>query len=222
MAERRMAITEILPGVYHWTARHPKHGFMVSSYWLEDGGVAIDPLLPEPPPGGIEWFEQRGTPPVAVVLCNRHHYRDSGAFNERFNCPIIVPRPGLHEFSHGEQVTPYDPGDLLPGGVLAVEVGALSPDDGGLYLEPLRALWLADTVVRGYTSDSRPGFVLDSLMDDPPKTKRGLLRALASVLDSHEVENVLLAHGEPMIGDGGARLRELIAAGGRTADSAFA
>jgi hypothetical protein len=214
-----MGITEILPGVFHWTARHPKHGFMVSSYWLEDGGVAIDPLLPE---AGIEWFEQRRTQPAAVVLCNRHHYRDSGAFNHRFNCPIVVPRAGLHEFTHGEPVIAYDPGDLLPGGLLAVEVGALSPDDGGLYLEPLRALWLADTVVRGYTPESQPGFVLDSLMDDPPKTKRELLRALASVLDSHEVEHVLLAHGAPMLGDGDARLQELIAAGGRTADSAFA
>ena len=214
-----MAIAEILPGVHHWTAPHPKHGFIVSSYWLDDGGVAIDPLVPVDE--GIEWFAQRATPPAAVVLCNRHHYRQSGAFHERFGCPVLVPRLGLHEFTHAEPVSPYDPGDELPGGLLAVEVGSLSPDDGGLYLESLRALWLADTVVRHSTPDSRPGFVADFLMDDPPATKRGILRALESILETHEVEHVMLAHGDPMLADGGEQLRELIAAGGRTADDAF-
>jgi hypothetical protein len=210
-----MAIAEILPGVHHWTATHPTHGFTVSSYWLEDGGVAIDPLLP---PEGIGWFAKRDTQPAAVVLCNRHHYRDSGVFNERFACPILVPRLGLHEFTHDEPVSPYEPGDELPGGLLAIEVGALAPDEGALYLGSLRALWLADSVVRGYTPDSRPGFVGDSLMDDPPATKRGMLRALNSILDSHEVEHVMLAHGGPMPGDGGDQLRELLAEGGPTAD----
>jgi hypothetical protein len=213
-----MAITEILPGVHHWTAQHPRHGFKVSSYWL-DAGVAIDPMIP--PAEGIEWFAQRDTPPTAVVLCNRHHYRDSGALRERFGCAILAPRVGLHEFTHGERVTGYDPGDELPGGLVALEIGALAPDDGALYLESRRALWLADSVVRGFTSDSRLGFVDDWLMDDPPATKRGLLRALEALLESHEVDHVLFAHGEPLLGDGGAQLREFVASGGRTADGAF-
>lgn len=215
-----MAIAEILPGVFHWTAPHPKHGLTVSSYWLDDSGVAIDPLVPRDE--GIEWFARRQTAPAAVVLSNRHHYRDSDAFNERFGCVAWVPRAGLHEFTHGEPVSPYDPGDELPGGLLAVEIGALAPDDGALYLGSLRALWLADSVVRAYAPGSEPGFVVDSLMDDPPRTKRGLLRALATVLDTHEVEHVLFAHGEPMLGDGGATLREWVAGGGSTADDVFA
>lgn len=214
-----MAIAEILPGVYHWTTQHPRHGFTVSSYWLERGGVAIDPFTPREET--IEWFAQRSTPPAAVVLCNRHHYRDSGAFNERFGCPVFVPRLGLHEFTHDEPVTPYDPGDELPGGLLALEVGSLAPDEGALYLGSLRALWLADSVVRAFTQDSRPGFVADYLMDDPPGTKRGLLEALRSILATHEVEHVMFAHGEPLLADGGERLRELVAEGGLTASDAF-
>jgi hypothetical protein len=213
-----MAIVEILPGVQHWTRPHPRHGFTVSSYWLDDGGVAIDPLLPEE---GIEWFAQRTTAPSAVVLSNRHHYRQSGALNERFAVPVLVPRSGLKEFTHDEPVVPYEPGDTLPGGLLAVDVDAISPDDCGLYLGSVRALWLADSVVRAFAPDSQPGFVVDALMDDPPATKRGLLRALAAVLDEHDVEHVLLAHGPPMLEDGGEQLRELIADGGRTAADAF-
>ena len=35
---------EVLPGVFHWTAVHPKIHTRVSSWWLEESGVAIDPL----------------------------------------------------------------------------------------------------------------------------------------------------------------------------------
>lgn len=219
MGQDSVAIAEILPGVHHWTAQHPRQRFTVSSYWLDDGGVAIDPVIPSE---GIDWFARRPTPATAVVLSNRHHYRDSGALNERFGCPILVPRAGLHEFTHGQPVNPYDPGDELAGGLLAVEIGALAPDDGALYLASLRALWLADSVVRAFTPGSRPGFVIDSLMDDPPGTKRGLVVALGSVLDTYEIEHVLLAHGEPMLGDGGEQLRQLITDGGQTAGDAFA
>jgi hypothetical protein len=37
--QRIVAIAEILPGVHHWTAQHPRQRFTVSSYWLDDGGV---------------------------------------------------------------------------------------------------------------------------------------------------------------------------------------
>ena len=52
---------EVLPGVYHWTAIHPRIGVEVSSYWLDDAGVLIDPLTP--PEVGIEWFADRPNPP---------------------------------------------------------------------------------------------------------------------------------------------------------------
>ena len=112
------------------------------------------------------------------MLANRHHYRDCGAINECFGCQVHVPAAGMHAFTHGEPVVPYEPGDELPGGLVAVEVGALSPDDGGLYLESGSALWLADTLVRAPTDpDSRIGWVADSLMDDPQETKGGMLAA---------------------------------------------
>ena len=38
---------EVLQGIWHWTADHPNLGIVVSSYWLEEGGVLIDPLVPQ-------------------------------------------------------------------------------------------------------------------------------------------------------------------------------
>ncbi|MEW6582334.1 MAG: hypothetical protein AB1416_06200 [Actinomycetota bacterium] len=207
---------EVLPGVFHWSAVHPKIGMAVSSYWLEDGGVLIDPLVP--PDAGIEWFGARATPPAAILLTNRHHYRDSARFHEAFGCPVHCTRAGLHEFTHGEPVIPFDPGDALPGGVVAHEVGGLCPDETALHIPACGAVAFADGVVRGGPQGTAGplGFVPDAYMDDPPGTKHHLLHAFARLLAELDFTHLLLAHGGPVIGDGRTRLQELVDRGGRT------
>lgn len=214
-------MNEILPGIWHWTVPNPSiGGHIVSSYWLEPEGVFIDPLLP--PQEGLEWFAQRPVAPTAVVLANRHHYRDSAKIHERFGCPVHVPRSGLHRFTDGEPVIGYEPGEPLPGGLRPCLINSLSPDEHGLLLESSSALWLADTVVRSATNpDGRIGWVLDSLMDDPARTKRGLLEAFATALEGHHFEHLMLAHGLPLIGNGRSELEALVREGGRTATDAF-
>jgi hypothetical protein len=208
---------EVLPGVFHWTTPHPRLRIPVSSYWLDETGVLIDPLVPAD--GGLEWFAGRTVAPTAILLSNRHHYRDSARFVETFGCSVHCNRAGLHEFTHDEAVVGFEPGDRLPGGVLACEVGGICPDDSALYLPGKRAVAFADGLVRGGPHDraGRPGFVPDVLMDDPPATKRALLAAFARLLDELDFEHVLLAHGDPLIGNGRTLLQELVAARGRTA-----
>jgi hypothetical protein len=208
---------EVLPGVFHWTARHPRIHAEVSSYWLERDGVLIDPLVP--PQEGLEWFAARTSAPTAILLSNRHHYRESDRFAERFGCSVHCNRLGLHEFSDGRAVAGFDIGERLPGGVLACELDAICPDETALYLADVGAMAIADGVVRGglHGQDGPLGFVPDSLMDDPPQTKRALLAACGRLLEAHEFEHLLLAHGGPVIGDGRSQLQELIAVGGRTA-----
>jgi len=150
-----------------------------------------------------------------VLLSNRHHYRDSSRWRELFGCQILCNRAGLHEFTGGEQVSGFDPGDELPGGIVAERVGVLCPDETALSIPAHGALLIADAVVRA--GGGLLGFVPDSLMDDPAETKRGMLAALARLLDELEFEHLLLAHGGPLIGDGREQLEELIASGGRTA-----
>lgn len=212
---------EILAGVWHWSAPHPNlGGTFVSSYWLDEDGVLIDPLLSDE--AGLEWLAQRPTAPSAIVLANRHHYRSSDLLHERFGCQVHVPKTGLHEFTHGEPVTGYEPGDELPGGLHAIEVGALSPDDSGLHLPSTRALWLADTIVRTPNDPTAEiGWVIDALMDDPPRTKRELLASFTRILDEVEFDHLLLAHGLPLVGNGRKALAALVQAGGRTSVDAF-
>jgi hypothetical protein len=208
---------EIVAGVVHWTARHPKIGIEVSSYWLEGAGVLFDPLVP--PGEGLEWFASRTVAPAAIVLSNRHHYRESGRFVERFGCPVYCNRAGMHEFSDGEPVEPFDIGEMFPGGVVACALGAICPDETALHIADCNALVIADGVVKGgeYGGDGPLGFVPDSLMDDPEETKRGLLEGCSRLLDELYFEHLLLAHGGPVVGDGRALLQDLVDSGGRTA-----
>jgi len=210
------AVQEVLPGVFHWTARHPKIDAEVSSYWLDAPGVLFDPLVP--PDEGLQWFAGRTVTPAAVLLSNRHHYRESDRFVERFGCTVHCNRAGLHEFAPGEVIEGFDVGDELPGGVVACDMGAICPDDTALHLRDQRALLIADGVVRGgpYGQEGPLGFVPDSLMDDPRATKRGLLASCARLLAELDFDHLLLAHGGPVLG-GRELLRDLVDCGGRTA-----
>jgi hypothetical protein len=208
---------EVLPGVFHWPAMHPRINIEVSSYWLEDGGILIDPLVP--PDVGVHWFARRSARPAAVLLSNRHHYRDSARFQDAFGCPVYCNRAGLHEFSGDEAVEGFDPAETLPGDVAAYEVGELCPDESALYIARSRAIALADGIVRGgpHGQAGPLGFVPDSLMDDPPETKRRLLDAYAKLVQELDFEHLLLAHGGPLVGDGREQLQEFLESGGRTA-----
>lgn len=206
---------EVLPGVVHWAGAHPRIGILVSSYWLPAEGVLFDPLVP---PEGLDAFAEH--PPQAILLSNRHHLRESARFVERFACSVHCNGGGLHEFAGGEvAVEGFAVGERLPGGVVAAEMGSICPDDTALHLPAHRAIVLADGVVRGGPEyGAGPlGFVPDSLMDDPPQTKQGLLRSCERLLAELDFDSLLLAHGGPVIGDGRERLEELVASGGRTA-----
>jgi hypothetical protein len=210
-------VKEILRGAFHWTTAHPQIHVEVSSYWVETTGVLFDPLVPLDV--GLEWFAARPLTPAAILLSNRHHYRDSARFAEHFGCAVHCNRSGLHEFTHGESVEGFDVGDELPGGVLACEIGAICPDETALYLPGHRALLLADGVVRGGPQGQGGplGFVPDALMDDPPATKRGLLHSCARLLAELDFDHLLLAHGGPVIDNGRELLQDLVDCGGRTA-----
>jgi len=210
-------VQEVLPGVFHWSGRHPKIHTEVSSYWLDESGVLFDPLVPEQE--GLEWFAERPASPSAILLSNRHHYRGSAEFVERFGCSVRCNSAGLHEFSSDQEVVGFEVGDHLPGGVVACELGAICPDETALLVSGRQALVIADGVVRGgpYGQGGPLGFVPDSLMDDPAATKHGLLAACARLLAEVDFEHLLLAHGGPVIGDGRELLQELVDSGGRTA-----
>lgn len=191
---------ELAPGLWHWAARHDHIGMEVSSYYLTDARVLLDPMLP---PNGLDWFDEVGEP-EHILLTNRHHDRHSWQLHEAFGCDVHCVSNGVHEIADRGPVSPFEFGDTLPGGIVAHEVDAICPDETALHIVSHGALACADGVVRWPGTEGLT-FVPDNLMDEPVQTKRHLLAAYRSLLDL-DFGLLLLAHGGP-VPDGKAALR---------------
>ncbi len=205
----------IRPGLLHWTAAHPKIRIEVSSYWLADAKVLLDPLLPT---GGLEWLREMG-PPEHVILTNRHHWRHCSEIGGAFGCPVWCNELGLHELDGEpgrERVRGFRAGDVLPGGIESHGVGVLCPDETALRFDLPgggACLAIADGAVRvgeEARGDGPLSFVPDSLIADEPakveSVKRGLREAYRRLCDL-AWDTLLLAHGLPLVGDGKQELR---------------
>jgi hypothetical protein len=186
---------EVIPGVFQWTAEHPKLGIEVGCHFVAASGTAIDPLLPAE---GIEWFDQRGV--ERIVLSTRHHLRHSERLVERFGCTILCHESGLYEFEDGPEVAGFSFGDRLADDVVALEMDAISPDDTVLRIESGEgALLFADSVIHY----GGLGFVPDNLIgEDPEGVKRRIRQRCAALLEEQEFRHLLFAHGTPLIGGG--------------------
>jgi hypothetical protein len=202
-------IHEVIPGVFHWTAVHPRIQVEVSSYYVEPAHMLLDPLIPEE---GIEWFDEHGSP-EHVLLTNRLHSRHTSRFVEAFDCEVWVNREGLAHFGEDGEIHDFEPrgfhaGDLLPGGIESHEVGVLCPDETAFRIPgEVPALAVADGVIRNV--DGPLTYVPDVLLGDDPEAVKSGLGAAYRRLCELEFDHLLLAHGRPWIGGARAALRAL-------------
>jgi glyoxylase-like metal-dependent hydrolase (beta-lactamase superfamily II) len=198
-------IEEILPGVLHWTAFRKTIGTDVHSYCVPEARVLIDPMEPDQ---GLDWFQQQG-PPERILLTNRHHYRDSGPLVDRYGCRVRCHRDGLHEFAGGPAVEGFVFGDEVAPGITAERVAVLCPEETAFYNADAGALSFGDALVRDNGGPLR--FVSDSLLgDDPEAVKSGLRESFQALLEL-DFDNILLAHGAPMVGGAKEALSEFAA-----------
>jgi hypothetical protein len=196
-------IAEIAPGVLHWRAFHPRIRQPVHSHYVVDAAAVLDPMVPE---GVVEALRGR-RPPERILLTNRHHYRQSDRLVDEFGCPVLCPESGLHEFEGGPAVERYSYGDEVAPGITAHEVGALCPDDAALHVEAgPGVLAFADGVIRW---EGELTFVPDFLMDDPERTKRGIVDSLRR-LCALEFDALTFAHGEPLPSGGKRALNDFV------------
>jgi len=198
---------EILPGVFHWTTFHEGIGEDVHSYYVAatDPAIVIDPRVPEE---GLDWFEGRAAP-RHILLTNRLHYRHSDRFSAAFGATVWCHATGLYHFPPSRPVSGFQHGALLPGGITALEVDVLCPEETTYYL-PLHGgiLAIGDAIIR---LDDALGFVPDELMgEDPAAVKQGLHAAYVRHL-ARDFDHLLFAHGAPWIGQGKAALAGFLA-----------
>lgn len=200
---------EIAPDLWYWSVRHDRIGHDVSSYYLARERVVIDAMVP---PEGMDWFERHGGTPEHVLMSNRHHDRHAWRYQQAFGCTVHCVRNGLHEVQDRGSVQPFDFGAELPGGIRVYEVDAICPDETALHIPAQRALLCADGVVR-WPGKEGLSFVADELMDDPEQTKADLRRAYEALLGL-DFDLLLMAHGEPVLGEGKEALSAFLAGPG--------
>ena len=205
-----MPIREILPGVFHWTAIHPRIRIAVSCHYVEPARMLFDPLVPKE---GLAWFRRR-KPPEHILLTNRLHSRQSRKLVEAFGCEVWCNEAGLDHFGTGGEIEDlhvrgFRPGEVLPGGIESCKVGVLCPDETAFRIpgaEP--ALAIADGVVRNGAGPL--AFVPDPLLgDDPEQVKRGLRAAYRRLL-ALDFYHLLFAHGQPWLGGAKQALAEFV------------
>lgn len=192
---------EVIPGILHWQARHPRIGVDVSSYLLLDSGTLIDPILPEG--AGPDWI---GHPVQRVVLTVRHHGRSA----PKFGVPTFVHQSGVHELDDtGLSVTGYVAGDEIAPGVIVLPFGRICPDDAVLKIAiGPGVLAFGDGLIHyggalGHPPDRYIG-------EDPEAIKADIVEGLVPLLDE-EFDVMLFAHGTPVPSGGRAMLREFVA-----------
>lgn len=199
VAER---IREVLPGVLHWTARHPSARLESGSHYLVEEGVLIDPIAP---PEGLEWFDGRQI--GEILLTNRHHTRSAFELQDRLGVTIRAPRTGMHELP-ADRVQPYDFGDELGFGIRPHAISETWPDETALEIPGHRAVAIADGVI----NYDGLGFFADFLLGDDPEAEKQRLRdGFARLAAEVDFDHLLLAHGTPIIGDGREQLRRFAA-----------
>lgn len=189
---------EIVEGVVHWKAVHPRIGVEVGCHFLTRSGTAIDPLLPDE---GLDWFEGRVE---RIVLSNRHHLRHAGLIAERFGCPILCHEAGLHEFEDGPEVAGFAFGERLAADLVALEMDAICPEDTVLRVEAGGgALLFADSVI----DYGGLGFVPDDLIGEEPEAVKRKVRSRCMSLLDEPFAHLLFAHGDPLLDEGPEALR---------------
>lgn len=197
-------VREIVDGVHHWSAVHPKIGVEVGSCYVAPARTLIDPMASDE---ALEWLRERGERPDRVVLTNRHHLRGAERFRDEFGCTILCHRAGLHEFRDGPEVEGFAFGDELAPKIQALEIGAICDEETALHVDRgPGALAIAD----GLVNYGGIGFVSDKLLgDNPEPVKEGLRRSYARLLD-RRFDALLFAHGEPIADGGKDALREFL------------
>jgi glyoxylase-like metal-dependent hydrolase (beta-lactamase superfamily II) len=200
-------VREVLPGVFHWMAKHPSMGMEVGCHYSARSGTAFDPLLPDE---GIGWFDEHGV--ERIVLSTRHHLRHSELLAKQYGCPILCHESGLHQFEGGPAVTGFAFGDRLADDVVTLEMDSISPDDTVLRIEAGGgALLFADSVV----NYGGLGFVPDHLIGDDPEGVKAKVRERCRALLDEDFEVLLFAHGEgPLATDAREALRSFAESGG--------
>jgi hypothetical protein len=189
-----VVVTELAPGLWRWTARHPDWTEDDAGDWDSDVGcvycevdgaiVTIDPLVPTEPSERDRFWQALD--------------RDV----ERLGAPVVLTTVSDHVRSAADVAERYGAADRTVDDVAGVEAIATARFEEIVYwLSPYRALVAGDVLLGDNGGGVRvcPDDWCEGLDHD------AVWASLRPLLDL-PVELVLVSHGEPVLTDGHAAL----------------
>jgi glyoxylase-like metal-dependent hydrolase (beta-lactamase superfamily II) len=195
---------ELAPGLWYWLAPHPE--WTPEENWPEEvpcvvyetrgALVLIDPLLPRGEEDEVLRRLDAAGKPVQVLLTAPWHARGTRDVVDRYGASVWAP-PAARWKGPSLQTT-----SELPEGVEALQPDG--DDYEALFFVPEHRTLVTGDVFSG-TGGRFHVFVADEVADT------GAFLDSLDRLGELPIERVLIAHGEPVLSDGAARIREAVA-----------
>ena len=188
-------VRDVADGLWLWRRRHPEwtedaHWTPeVSSFCVTSRGVTLvlDPLSPE---DDAVWERLDALRPTAAAYLKPDHLRDVREFHDRYGANVYgelyvqdLKEPDLERFSETA------PGMKLPGEILLLDDGRWRQETPA-YLPEQRAVVFADGLICDPDGVLRVWYT--------PWHEQRVLPALRKILEEHEIDHVLVSHGDPV------------------------
>jgi hypothetical protein len=187
-------VRDIAPGLWIWRLDHPDWAPhlawspAVTSTCVESRGeVAVLDALAPPDDAAEIWERLDARPPTLSVVLKPDHVRDVDVFVRRYGARAFGPYVFWRTDIPDSELEPIDPGDELPGGLLALYDGR-GRNETPLWLPEQRALVFADALT---APDGELRVWATAWHEERA------LPALRKLLEL-PFEHVIVSHGEPV------------------------
>ena len=138
----------VLPNIWEWSWFSEEKQLNFNGHFLTVGEHRI---LIDPPPMAPEdiAFSQQGGPIDYILLTNRDHEREAASLQEIFHCGVRGPELDAAAMAHAK-VTTYKDGELLPGGIWAIQLShQKSPGESAFFLDARKGILIVGDAVIG-------------------------------------------------------------------------
>jgi glyoxylase-like metal-dependent hydrolase (beta-lactamase superfamily II) len=212
------APVELAPGLWRWAARHPewhpgRFGATVACFALEAGDelLLVDPLLPTADDAPVLDVVDRlaRDRAVHVLITIGYHVRSAEQLVARYGAQLRGPSNCAARLRDPSVLRELEPGVPGPAGATAFAIGRPVRAERPLWLPSHRAVAFGDAIVTPPDGELR--IWAQQLLDDRRRRfYRERFAPTLAPLAELPVERVLVTHGEPVLADGAAALREAI------------
>jgi len=192
---------KISPGLVTWSvySKEVKTDLFGHAHLHQDNLVLIDPVMPHTT---RIWDQiiQMGNPNL-IILTNGNHARDSRRIARDFHMPIAASAASIPSLG-------FKPDIILDGnfqiqGLRSINCPGAGPGETALFSSKMNTLFLGDALINLPSTGLQ--FLPDKYCTDPKLNRKSL-----AMLLNFSYQNILMAHGIPLVGDARDKLRQLL------------